>query len=127
MNFNKIMVVDDEPHVCQVLGEFLESKGYRVVRAYSGDEALALYGQERPDLVLLDIRMPGKDGIQTLKELKALDPKVSVFMVTGVFEDSVVKEALEGGAYEYITKPVNPHSLELLIGRWLRRGYTICR
>jgi DNA-binding NtrC family response regulator len=126
LRVNKIMVVDDEPYVCQVLEEFLESKGYRVVCAYSGDEALALYSKESPDLVLLDIRMPGKDGIETLKELRAMDPEAGVFMVTGVLEEDVAKKARHEGAYEYITKPVNPFTLELLIERWIKSNYSVC-
>ncbi len=123
---DKILVVDDEPIACKTLRQFLESRGYRAFTAYSGDEALALYRQEKPDLVLLDIRMPGKDGLQTLRELKTLDPEAGVFMVTGVLDEEVADTAKLEGAYEYITKPVNPHCLELLITKWLRRNYTIC-
>ncbi|MDV2504709.1 MAG: response regulator, partial [bacterium] len=80
----KILVVDDEEFFCRELRRFLEGKGYNVLEAYSGDEALEVYRQERPDVVLLDIRMPGKDGLETLKELKELDPEASVIMVTAV-------------------------------------------
>jgi signal transduction histidine kinase len=118
MRTRKILVVDDEPQGCQVLREFFESKGYHVVEAYNGDEALALYSQEKPYLVLLDIRMPGKDGIQTLRELKALDPEVGVFMVTAVKEEGASEQAIREGAFEYITKPINPHSLETNVGRF---------
>jgi DNA-binding NtrC family response regulator len=127
MRANKILVVDDEPHVCKVLRELFESKGYHVVEAYNGDEALAIHSEEKPDLVLLDIRMPGKDGIETLKELKARDPEVGVIMVTGVLEQEVAQQVIEEGAYDYITKPVNPHSLELAVRRWLNRNLTICK
>ncbi|MFQ5893067.1 MAG: response regulator, partial [Nitrospinota bacterium] len=67
---SKVLVVDDEPDFCEVLGVFLEAKGYSVLKAYDCDRALALYKQERPGVVLLDLRMPGKDGIETLRELR---------------------------------------------------------
>lgn len=108
----KILVVDDEVAVCKELRKFLEGKGYDVVEAYDGDQAVLLYRQERPDLVLLDVRMPGKDGIDTLKELKALDPEASVIMVTAVAKKKRTKQALAEGASDYITKPFDPDSLE---------------
>lgn len=111
----RVLVVDDEPTVCDVLREFLESCGYRVDVAYSGDEALASYQKDRPDIVLLDVRMPGKDGIETLRELKAMDSQAVVIMVTAVHKEEYVREALAQGAADYITKPINPQSLELAI------------
>lgn len=112
---NKVLVVDDEPSVCEVLGEFLQSTGYQVEIAYSGDEAVATYKNSRPDVVLLDVRMPGKDGLETLREIKAFDPSAIVIMVTAVHKENVVRQALDDGAADYITKPINPQSLELAI------------
>ncbi len=111
----KVLVVDDEPSVCEVLKEFLESNGYRVDVAYSGDEAIASYQKERHDVILLDVRMPGKDGLETLREIRAFDSSAIVIMVTAVHKESVVRQALEDGAADYITKPINPQSLELAI------------
>lgn len=111
----KVLVVDDEPSVCDVLKEFLESNGYNVSVAYSGDEAIAAYQKDRPDVVLLDVRMPGKDGLETLREIKAFDSSAIVIMVTAVHKENVVRQALEDGASDYITKPINPQSLELAI------------
>lgn len=111
----KILVVDDEPSVCDVLKEFLASYGYQVSVAYSGDEAIEAYQQDRPDVVLLDVRMPGKDGIETLRDIKSKDPSATVIMVTAVHKENVIREALAEGASDYITKPINPQSLELAI------------
>lgn len=108
----KILVADDEPFICSVLRKFLEGKGYSVVEAHGGEEALAAYRQERPDVVLLDMRMPGKDGLETLRELKQLDPEASVIMVTAVHEELVGKVAMQEGAFDYITKPIDPEYLE---------------
>ena len=112
---NKILVVDDEPDFCEALGDFLEAKGCSVLEAHDGDQALAVYRQERPDVVLLDIRMPGKDGLETLRELRAFDPEARVIMITAVLEEELDKQAGAGvdeGTLDYITKPLDLHSLE---------------
>ncbi|MFQ5893226.1 MAG: response regulator [Nitrospinota bacterium] len=108
----KIMVVDDERSVCRALRKFLERKGYRVVEAYNGHEALELYKRERPKVVLLDIRMPGKNGLEVLRELKAHNPKARVIMVSAVQEEEIVLKAMNAGAFDYITKPINRDHLE---------------
>ena len=112
---SKILVVDDEKFVRKELGRFLEDKGFEVVEASNGDEALEVYRRENPHLVLLDIRMPGKDGLETLRELKTLDPEASVIMVTAVHEEEDAKQAMKEGAFEYITKPINRDYLELAL------------
>ena len=118
----KVLVVDDEVPVCKELRKFLEDKGYEVLEAYDGDQAVSLYSQERPDLVLLDVRMPGKSGLETLEELKALDPEASVIMVTAVRDSELALQAMKEGAFEYITKPINPEYLELAIETKLTLG-----
>jgi two-component system response regulator (stage 0 sporulation protein F) len=110
----KILVVDDEPAFCEVLREFLESKGFKVTVANSGDEALTTYPEEKPSVVLMDVRMPGKDGITTLRELKGIDPGVKAVMVSAVHDEDVVREAKAEGAF-YIHKPINFQYLELAI------------
>ncbi len=112
---NKILVVDDEKVVCKELRKFLEGKGYDVVEAYSGDEAISAYTRETPDVVLLDILMPGKNGVETLHELKELDPDASVIMVTAVHEEEIAKQAMAEGAFDYITKPIDPGYLEMAL------------
>jgi DNA-binding NtrC family response regulator len=112
---SKILVVDDEISVCKMLRLFLEGKGYDVAEAYSGDEAIEVYKRESPDVVLLDIRMPGKDGTEILHEIKALDPEASVIMVTAVHEEEIAKKAMAGGAFDYITKPIDPGYLEMAL------------
>ncbi len=112
---NKILVVDDEPDFCEALREVLTERGFSVMEANSCEEALAAYSQERPDVVLLDVIMPGKDGRETLKELKALDPEVSVIMITALHEEDLALEAMADGAFDYITKPVNPDYLEIAL------------
>ncbi len=112
---NKILVVDDEPDFCEALREFLEEKGFSVMEANSCEEALEAYSQERPDVVLLDVIMPGKDGRETLQELKAFDPEVNVIMITALHEEDLALEAMADGAFDYITKPFNPDYLEMAL------------
>ena len=111
----KVLVVDDEPDFCEVLRDFLGSKGYEVAIALSGEEALPAYMQERPDVVLLDIQMPGMNGLETLRELKALDPGANVIMVTVIADNEIAKQAMTEGAFDYITKPVDRDYLELAL------------
>ena len=115
MTEKKVLVVDDEPLFCEMVSKFLVGKGYSVVEAYGGEQAITIYSEDRPDLVVLDVRMPGKDGLETLQELRASDPEASVIMVTAVLDDEVVGQAMADGALDFITKPLNLHSLELAI------------
>ncbi len=115
MTEKKVLVVDDEPLFCEMVSKFLVGKGYSVVEAYGGEQALTTYSEDRPDVVVLDVRMPGKDGLETLHEVRASDPEASVIMVTAVLDEEVVGQAMADGALDYITKPLNLHSLELAI------------
>jgi DNA-binding response OmpR family regulator len=112
---NKILVVDDEPDFCEALRDFLGSKGYEVAIALSGEEALPAYMQYQPNLVILDMMMPGMNGLITLRELKGLDPEASVVVVTALNEEGLVEQALVEGASDYITKPINLEHLELVL------------
>lgn len=110
-----ILVVDDEPSFCEVIRQFFEGKGYSVTKAYNGDEALASYREDRPDVVLLDFCMPGKNGPEVLRELKAFDPEANVMLVTAVVDKEVLEGAIAAGAFDYALKPLNLHSLDLAL------------
>lgn len=101
----RVLVVDDSKFMRMLLSEVLTSGGYEVVEAESGEEALAVYQEEAPDLVTLDILMPGKDGIQTVEALREFDPGARIVMVTALGQDSHVRRALEAGADGFILKP----------------------
>jgi two-component system chemotaxis response regulator CheY len=106
MAFNgKILLVDDEPHIRKFIGLLLKQLGSpTIIEAGNGLEALALYQQERPDLVLLDVNMPGLDGLATLQKLRELDPDVVVIMLTSLASRQVVEGAADLGACLYIRK-----------------------
>ena len=108
----RILVVDDEPDSVELLQEFLTSKGYKVVTASSGEEALRKVKEERPHLVLLDVRMPGMNGLDVLRKVREFDQEVGVIMATAVNEEVTGREALKLGAFDYIVKPLNFEYLE---------------
>ena len=116
-SIKKILIVDDELDFCEAIGNFLGAKGYSVLEAHDGDQALEVYRLERPDIVLLDMMMPGMSGLVALREFKALDPEVRVMMVTALHEEELAKQALAEGALDWITKPINPDDLEFALMR----------
>ena len=114
----KVLVVDDEPQAVELLEEFLTAKGYAVVGASGGEEALGRLKEERPHLMLLDIRMPVMDGLEVLRRAREIDREVGIVMVTAVNEESIGREALRMGAYDYITKPLDFDYLERVL--WVK-------
>ncbi len=105
MGLGKVLVVDDEPEVRQVLLEFLSSRGYDVTIASGGAEAVAMVGTVKPDLVLLDVAMPDMDGVETLKQIVAIEPALAVIMVTANADIGVTSKLLALGAVDYVPKP----------------------
>ncbi len=111
----RILVVDDEIAIGNLLRKFLGSKGFEVHLAIDGEAAIAAVKELRPHIVFLDIMMPGMGGLEALKEIKRIDPGVGVIMVTGVSDEELAKRAIELGAFDYITKPVDFDHLETVL------------
>lgn len=109
-----ILLVDDEPRILSLLGEFFESRGLKAAKAASGEEAVAAMAR-KPVAVLLDMTMPGMDGLMTLRRIKEIHPKLPVIMVSGIGDEATVQEALDAGAYDYVTKPFNLEYLETVV------------
>ena len=103
---SKILVVDDERDVCNFVKNFFEERGFEVLTALDGKQALTIAENENPLIVLLDIRMPEMDGIETLRCIKKKRPKDKVIMVTCVEDLDKMDEAKRLGAEAYITKPL---------------------
>ena len=122
MNFFKILVVDDTPVLSEMVKEFLEAEGYAVKTAVSGEAALKAMEQEKPDLVMMDIRMPGISGLDALFEIKKKDPQATVIMMTAYGTTQTAIEAMKRGAYEYITKPFKNEEVKALIKKALEAG-----
>jgi DNA-binding NtrC family response regulator len=107
----RVLLVDDEKDFIDVLAERLEARDFTTSKAYSGDEAMEKVREKEVDVVLLDVQMPGKDGVTVLREIKAFNPLVEVIMLTG---HSTVESAVEGmkiGAFDYLLKPTETKEL----------------
>ncbi len=118
-----ILIVDDEYAVARGIQYALEQEGYQVSVAGSGEEALAVAGELAPDLVVLDVRMPGIDGFETLRRLRADGSKAPVLMLTARDEEMDKVIGLEMGADDYMTKPYGLRELLSRIKALLRRAY----
>lgn len=119
----KILIVDDEPDIIEFISYNLKSKGYMTETAANGVEAIRKAKAFQPDLVLLDMMMPEKDGIQTLKELRIMPDfeKTPVIFLTALRDEKSEITGLQTGADDYITKPIKPELLATRVSTVLRR------
>ena len=101
----RVFVVDDQEPVRDLCARMLSVRGHEVLGVGSGPEAIALYGELRPDAVLLDVDMPGMDGLTTLGEIRKIDPEARVAMLTGNAGGGTIRGALALGARDYVLKP----------------------
>ena len=121
MNENKLLLVDDEDGIRKVLGISLADSGYEVLSAAEGAEALEIFRREKPGIVLTDIKMPGMDGIELLRRIKAEEPATEVIMITGHGDMDLAIRSLEYEATYFITKPIEDEELEAALGRARKR------
>ena len=117
----RILIVDDDREIVDLLREFLERNGYAVDSAANGREGLSRIVAARPDLVLLDIRMPDMDGMRALQLAQAIDPTLAVIMVTGNADIELARETLRAGAVDYVAKPLNLEYLALAVAAAMHR------
>jgi DNA-binding NtrC family response regulator len=103
----KVLVVDDEKDFVEMFSLRLQQRGEKVSSAYSGEEALKVLGKTPIDVVFLDIRMPGMDGIDTLKQIKKHHPLVEVILLTGHGSTETAVEGMKQGAFDYLMKPAD--------------------
>lgn len=109
------MIVDDESDISDFLSTFFQMKGYETFVANSGKKAIEGLPAFNPHVILLDVRMPDMDGLETLKMIREMDDKVGVIMVTAVHEMNIGREALSLGAADFVTKPVDLEYLETTV------------
>jgi DNA-binding NtrC family response regulator len=114
-----IHVIDDEPIIHEVLSQLLSSEGYEVVLSSSGEEALEKHASQFYDVTLLDLLMPGLDGIEVLKGIKRIDPEAVIIIITAYASVESAISAMKMGAYDYIQKPFKHDELLLIIERAL--------
>jgi two-component system alkaline phosphatase synthesis response regulator PhoP len=115
-----ILVVDDEPKIVRLARDYLEKNGFRVVSAGDGGSALAMARREKPDLIVLDLLLPGMDGREVCRILRA-ESDVPIIMLTALSEESDQIVGLEIGADDYIVKPFSPRALVARVRALLRR------
>jgi DNA-binding response OmpR family regulator len=117
-----ILVVDDDPTVSDVVRRYLERAGYQVRLAADGHGALASFARDRPDLVVLDLMLPGIDGLEVCRRLRTGSDGVPIVMLTALGEESDRVLGLQLGADDYVTKPFSPRELVLRVQSVLRRS-----
>lgn len=121
----KILIVDDNQEFCRNVKDVLELKNYAVATAYNGSKALELVKQNGFDLVLMDVKMPVMDGVETFKKIKEMAPDTPVIMVTAYAVEELIREALRGGAFGFLRKPLDFNKLFKLIEQAISNGALI--
>ncbi|GBE05837.1 MAG TPA: sigma-54-dependent Fis family transcriptional regulator [Nitrospirae bacterium] len=118
----EILIVDDSKTILAIMRDFLEEEGYSVKLSLSAEEALPLIMKKDPDLVIMDVKMPGMKGLDALLEIKKIAPKLSVIIMTAHGTTQTAIEAMKKGAYDYITKPFKNKEFKALIRKALEAG-----
>ncbi len=108
----KVLVVDDSAFMRMRNAALLKELGHEVIEAADGAQAVAVFKQERPDAVLMDITMPVMDGLQALKAILDIDPSARVAMVTAMGQQAIVMEAIKAGARDFVVKPFDPERVQ---------------
>ena len=120
MEKKKVLIVDDQNGIRILLMEVFGSEGYETFQAANGKIALEIVEKEPPDLVLLDMKIPGMDGLEILKHLKTMNPDIKVIMMTAYGELDMIKEATELGALMHFTKPFDIDEMRIAVNKQLR-------
>jgi len=113
----RVLVVDDEKDIREGCERILKRQGFDVLKASRGDEALEILGKEKVSIVLLDLKMPGMDGMEVFSHIKKIDEKILVIIITGFATVETAIEAMKQGAYDFIPKPFEPDQLRIVVGR----------
>lgn len=118
---SRILIVDDEPELVRVVRSYLEKAGFQVSAAYRGDEALQAFREARPDLVILDLNLPGMDGLDVAREIRR-QGQTPILMLTARVEEADRLVGLELGADDYVVKPFSPREVVARVRAILRRS-----
>lgn len=122
---DRILIVDDEIKICTMLENYLINHCLSPIIATSGEEGIEKARTLKPAIVLLDVNMPGMNGLMVLRKIKEIDERIGVIMITGVEDEAIAKQAMKLGAYDYILKPIEFEYLEmcLLTGFYISTAY----
>lgn len=122
MNNKKVLIVDDQNGIRVLLMEVFSSEGYTTFQASNGKMALEIVKEESPDIVLLDMKIPGMDGLEILKQIKLMKPHMNVIMMTAYGELDMIKEATDLGALMHFTKPFDIDEMRIAVNMTLEQG-----
>jgi two-component system chemotaxis response regulator CheY len=118
----RVLVADDASFMRQMIREIVEAEGHEVVgEASDGDEAVAEFKRLHPDVVTMDIVMPRRSGIDAVKGIVALDPSARIVMCSALGQETLVQEALQAGAMDFIVKPFKPDAVVATLGKVLEK------
>ena len=120
----KILVIDDEVGIRNLLDTLLHRKGYDVVLADNGQKGLAVFRRERPDVVVLDLKMPGMDGFTVLQQVRSLNPQQPVIILTGAGTPEIEQQVRALGVTEFVEKEFSMHYLGDALNRLLTKAAT---
>jgi two-component system OmpR family response regulator len=113
----KILIVDDDVDIVQIVSTMLAGRGWEVRTAFGGEEALRVVAADHPDIVLLDIMMPHMNGLEVLRQIRAVSPASRIIMITAFGDVESYLDSMELGACEYVNKPFETAELLRVIGR----------
>ena len=122
MDKKKVLIVDDQNGIRVLLMEVFSSEGYETFQASNGKLALEIVKNETPNLVLLDMKIPGMDGLEILKHIKAINKEIKVIMMTAYGELDMIKEATDHGALMHFTKPFDIDEMRMAVNLQLHGG-----
>jgi two-component system response regulator HydG len=118
----RILIIDDDMDMCNLLGRFLQKKGYETEASHSGNKGIAKFKESRFDVVLCDFRLGDKEGREVLREIKQVDPYAIVIIITGYSDIKTAVDVIKSGAFDYITKPLIPEEVLNVISRALQQS-----
>ncbi len=115
----RILIIDDDKQICAILSDLVKKEGFEALTAYEGEKALKNIRSEAPDLVLVDLMLPGIDGMEVLRQIKGLDPELPVVFITAHADPRGAVKAIKGGAHDYLIKPFDNHEVIRVVHRAL--------
>src|ERR1700755_3434435 len=122
MSMKRILIIDDDMDMCNLLGRFLQKKGYETEASHSGNKGIAKFKESKFDVVLCDFRLGDKEGREVLKEIKNFDPYAIVIIITGYSDIKTAVDVIKAGDFDYITKALIPAEVLSVIGGALQQG-----
>lgn len=122
MNNEKILVVDDEPDICSQFSLYFSRKGLHVLTATNGADALKIFNQQSPAIVITDYQMPGMNGLELLKKIKQINPQAQVIFISGHADMKIAVEAIREQAFDFVPKPIDFEEIETKMASALERS-----